>query len=334
MMQGDKKVVAKNKNNHYEFTLHRNLTILRGNSGSGKTKLFELIADYNRFGKSSDAKVSSDCPVIAYEGRNWERDISEIENSIVIVDEENSRFVNSVDFARTIKGTSNYYLLITRNYLPQLPYSVEEIYELSGKGKNKKFVKAYASADYLYSERGKKGGSFAPDIIITEDAKAGYHFWKNVSEEKGVECITAESKTAIAKVVSEYKDKKVLVMADGAAFGPEMERMILKQKNSNRRVAICLPESFEWLLLASEILKYADLNTSIDFENIKTLDIEIDSSKYFSWEPYFTELLEEATKNSRYCKYSKAKLEEFYMQEGNVAKVLELLKMIEFKNEL
>ena len=141
-MQGDIKVVARNKNNYYEFTLHRNITILRGNSGSGKTKLFELIADYNSFGKSSDAKVTCDCPIIAYEGRNWQRDISEIENSVIIVDEENSRFINSVDFARTIKGTSNYYLLITRNYLPQLPYSVEEIYELSGRGKNKKFVKA------------------------------------------------------------------------------------------------------------------------------------------------------------------------------------------------
>ena len=333
-MQGDKKVVAKNKNNHYEFTLHRNLTILRGNSGSGKTKLFELIADYNRFGKSSDAKVSSDCPVIAYDGRNWERDISEIENSIVIVDEENSKFVNSVDFARTIKGSSNYYLLITRNYLPQLPYSVEEIYELSGRGKNKRFVKAYTSADYMYSERGSNINSVAPDMIITEDTKAGYQYWKNISEQKGVECITAESKTTIAKLVSEHKDKKVLVMADGAAFGPEMERLILKQKSSNRSMAICLPESFEWLLLASEILQYADLNKTIDFENIKSLDIEIESSKYFSWEPYFTELLEEATKNSRYCKYSKAKLEEFYMRESNVAKVLELLKMIKFKDEL
>lgn len=276
-MQGDKKVVAKNKNNHYEFTLHRNLTILRGNSGSGKTKLFELIADYNRFGKSSDAKVSSDCPVIAYEGRNWQRDISEIENSIVIVDEENSKFVNSVEFARTIKGSSNYYLLITRNYLPQLPYSVEEIYELSGRGKNKKFVKAYASADYMYSERGRKVNDFVPEIIITEDAKAGYQYWKNISEQNSVKCITAESKTAIAKAVSNHKDKKVLVIADGAAFGPEMERLILKQNNSNRRIAICLPESFEWLLLASEILKYADLNKPVNFENIKALKLEIDS---------------------------------------------------------
>ncbi len=333
-MQGDKKVVAKNKNNHYEFTLHRNLTILRGNSGSGKTKLFELIADYNRFGKASDAKVTSDCPVIAYDGRNWQRDISEIENSIVIVDEENSKFVNSVEFARTIKGSSNYYLLITRNYLPQLPYSVEEIYELSGKGKNKKFIKAYASADYMYSERGSKANSFVPEIVITEDAKAGYQYWKSICEQNGVECITAESKTAITKTVSEYKGKKLLVIADGAAFGPEMERLILKQKNLNKRVAICLPESFEWLLLASEILKYADLDKLIDFENIKALNIEIDSSKYFSWEPYFTELLEEATKNSIYCKYSKAKLEEFYMKDSNVTKVLDLLKKVKFKEEL
>ena len=79
-----------------------------------------------------------------------------------------------MDFARTIKGTSNYYLLITRNYLPQLPYSVDEIYELSGRGKNKKFVKAYSSVDWMYSRKGQKHAGFVPEVVITEDAKAWY----------------------------------------------------------------------------------------------------------------------------------------------------------------
>jgi hypothetical protein len=332
-MQGDIKVVARNKNNYYEFTLHRNLTILRGNSGSGKTKLFELIADYNRFGKSSDAKVSCNCPVIAYDGRNWQRDISEIENSIVIVDEENSQFINSVEFARTIKGTSNYYLLITRNYLPQLPYSVEEIYELSGKGKNKKFVKAYASSDFMYTRKPIKEYDFVPEIVITEDSKAGYQYWKHICGQHSVECMTAESKTSVYKTFSEHEGKKVLVIADGAAFGPEMERLVLKQENSNKKLAICLPESFEWLLLSSGILERSDVVGNIDFGNVRNLRLEIDSSVYFSWEQYFTELLERITKDSRYCKYSKAKLPDFYTENSNVAKVLNLLKRIKFKND-
>lgn len=46
-------------------------------------------------------------------------------------------FLRSDDFARAVRGSDNYYLLITRNYLPNLPYSVDEIFEISGE-KNKK----------------------------------------------------------------------------------------------------------------------------------------------------------------------------------------------------
>lgn len=130
-MQGDEKVIARNKNNYHEFTLHRNITILRGDSGRGKTKLFELVEDYNSFGKSSDAKVISDCLVIAYRGRDWRNDIKKIKSSIVIVDEENSKFINSVDFAKTIKGTSNYYLLISFVYL-SMSNTIELIIQFSG----------------------------------------------------------------------------------------------------------------------------------------------------------------------------------------------------------
>ncbi len=331
-MQGDKKVIARNKNNYYEFTLHRNITILKGDSGRGKTKLFELIADYNKFGKSSDAKVTCDCPIIAYDGRNWKNDIKDIRNSIVIVDEENSKFINSVEFAKTIKGTSNYYLLITRNYLPSLPYSVTEIYELSGKGKNKKFAKVYTSIYYMYFKGNKKENGFIPEIIITEDEKSGYQYWKKVSEQNSIKCVTAKSKTAINKELLKYENKNVLVIADGAAFGPEMERIALKQETANGKIEICLPECFEWLLLASGILEHTDINMQTNFDSIKNLKVEIESTDYFSWEQFFENLLKISTKNSRYCKYSKTKLTDFYMKDDNILKVLDLLKEIKFKD--
>ena len=52
-----------------------------------------------------------------------------MEDSIVFIDEGNS-FVNSQVFAQTIMGTSNYYVLITRESLYQLSYSVESVLEL------------------------------------------------------------------------------------------------------------------------------------------------------------------------------------------------------------
>ncbi len=323
-MIGEKKILARNKNNSYEFTLRRNITVLRGDSGRGKTKLFELVYDNNRFGKGSDAKISCDCPVIAYNGANWERDISEIDNSIIIIDEENSRFINSVDFARTIRGTSNYYLLITRNYLPQLPYSVDEIYEISGRGKNKKFVKSYSSSEYMYVAE-KLSLPFAPDVIITEDSKSGYEFWSEIAKDKNIPCFSAKSKTEINRVISKYGKEKLLIIADGAAFGPEIDRIAIKQANSSKKIAMCLPESFEWLILASGILEQRGIKLAVASEQIKNLDVEIDSEQYFSWERYFTELLENATKDSRFGKYTKNNIANFYIEDVAKSAILNLL---------
>ncbi len=61
--------------------------------------------------------------------------------------------------------------------------------------------------------------------------------------------------------------------------------------------------------------------------------MKIESSVYFSWEQYFAEFLEAITKDSRYCKYSKAKLADFYMEDANAAKVLEILNKLKFNDD-
>lgn len=46
----------------------------------------------------------------------------------------------------------------------------------------------------------------------------------------------------------------MLAIADGAAFGPEMDRVnyLIKNREGNK---LFLPESFEWLILNSGIIK-------------------------------------------------------------------------------
>ncbi len=61
--------------------------------------------------------------------------------TIIVIDED-SQFIRSKDFARVLRESDNFFLLITRNYLAELPISVDEIYELNG-AKNKKFKKVY-----------------------------------------------------------------------------------------------------------------------------------------------------------------------------------------------
>ena len=144
-------VKIRDSSNSYTFELKRNITVLCGDSGRGKTTLFEMVEDYNRYGKSSATKISCNCDIIALRGRDWREQIEAITDSIVIIDED-SDFIRSKEFAETVLKSNNYFLLITRTYLHQLPLSVREIYELTG-NKNKKFKHVYLDRDDMYEAK-------------------------------------------------------------------------------------------------------------------------------------------------------------------------------------
>ena len=150
-MKGAYPIRVKNNRNSYTFELRRNITILRGESGRGKTTLFEMIYEYNRFGRNSGVAVSCDKELIALSGDDWEGAIEKHPGTIIVIDED-SQFIRSKDFARVLRGSDNYFLLITRNYLAELPISVDEIYELNG-AKNKKFKKVYPDVDRIPSTK-------------------------------------------------------------------------------------------------------------------------------------------------------------------------------------
>ena len=69
------------------------------------------------------------------------------------------------------------------------------------------------------------------DYIITEDSKAGYQFFKKVYSSEHLQCISADGKSNIYKHLK--KDKNVLVVADGAAFGSEMKDISECGKNNH-----------------------------------------------------------------------------------------------------
>ena len=130
-----------NQRNSYKFTLNRNITILRGDSGTGKTTLYDMIRDYNNLGRESGVKISGG-NIVTLEGKNWEDELDKLNNAVIVID-EGSKFVFSKEFASKVKGCNNYFLIITRSYLSQLPYSVDEIYRIKGTGKNKEFERKH-----------------------------------------------------------------------------------------------------------------------------------------------------------------------------------------------
>lgn len=111
------------------------------------------------------------------------------------------------------------------------------------------------------------------------------------------------------------------MIADGAAFGAEMETIYRFLKLHPSQVMLYLPESFEWLILKSGIVHNAKLA-----DILERPEEYIDSAKYFSWEQFFTELLIQLTSERDYMRYGKQSLAPFYLQAENIRKVISAME--------
>ena len=318
-MRGTHKVVVSTKRLKYEFELRRNLTIIRGDSATGKTTLVDMIRDFVNNPSGTPVELVCDKKCYVLEGALWKMQLAGIADSIVFIDEGNE-FIKTVEFSEEIQKTDNYYVIVTREALPALPYSVEEIYGIRTSGKYGTLKQSYHEFYRLYgAETYEK--AVTPEVILTEDSNSGYQFFSEVCNENGLSCESMNGKSNVFHYLNLHRNEKILVIADGAAFGPEMDRvlqLISRQKN----VALYLPESFEWLVLSAGILK----NNQID----KILDDPseyVESREYFSWERFFTAVLIEETKNTDLA-YAKRRLNPSYLNDAVKGSILEQIKKI------
>ena len=112
------------------------------------------------------------------------------------------------------------------------------------------------------------------------------------------------------------------MIADGAAFGSEMEKMMRVIRNEPG-VTLYLPESFEWLILKSGLLEDSRI-----LEMLKHPEDYIESREYFSWERYFAARLTESSVNS-YLKYTKRQLNPAYLQDKVSGKILATMHQVD-----
>ncbi|MCR5777917.1 MAG: translation initiation factor 2 [Lachnospiraceae bacterium] len=312
-MKGIHHITVSNSTVKYDFDIRRNITIIKGDSATGKTTLVELINEYYESGADSGVTLICDktCRVIA--GRDWNTVLSTITDSIVFIDEDNS-FLTSYDFAEVVRESDNYYVLVTREGLVNLPYSVDEIYGIRTSGKYAGLKQSYHEFYHIYGDH-KPQNAINPDTVVVEDSNSGYDFFSNISKDKSYSVVSAGGKTNVFKTVSEDAEGNVVVIADGAAFGAEMDRM-MKYVSRHKNITLYLPESFEWLLLTSNLLQWGEVHKVL--ENPSDY---IESSEYFSWERFFTHLLIEKTQNT-FLQYSKKSLNDAYLQKSVVDKIL------------
>lgn len=314
-MKGKHKIEVRSKRIVFTIELERNITILRGDSATGKTTLVEMLSAYENYGRKSGITIVCDKTCRVLSGALWEAQLKDIQDAIVFVD-EGSTFVSSLDFARAIQKTDNYYVLVTREDLSTLPYSVNAILEL--KKTTSRFKRTYNKAYPIYDSLSASDVELGSvEKLLTEDANSGYQLFTKVGEKYGIVCIPAAGKNNIKQKIFPMKSEKVLVIADGAAFGPQMNDIYRLMQEDNAKFSLYLPESLEWLLLKADLLGQPDI-----IEILQHPADFIESSEFFSWERFFTNLLEQRTKDISYMRYDKAKLPEFYLQEENLEKII------------
>lgn len=317
-MKGKHKIVIKNNRLQYEFVIKRNITIIQGDSATGKTTLINMLRQAENLGESSGIDVISDVPCKILEGSNWKIILENSAGNIFFTDEESS-FVNTEEFASMIRESDNYFVLITRENLYNLPYSVDEIYGLHESGKYHDTRKVYQQMYHIYLIEEKF--PIEPEKIIVEDSNSGYEFFKNISAEKNIACLSAGGKSNIFSLLKKQSSEEICVIADGAAIGPEMNRLY-KETLKKKNIHLYLPESFEWLILNSGLISDKDIKIMLEeAENY------IDSAEYFSWERFFTKLLMTRTEET-YLKYSKSKLNANYLHEKNKEKIVNTMQGI------
>lgn len=321
-MKGKYRIVVQNKKIKYDFEIKRNITVIRGDSATGKTALVDMIREHYENGADSGIKLNCDKECTVLEGKNWMSKLKLLTDSIVFIDEGNS-FVNSKEFAASIRETDNYYVIVTRESLATLPYSVDEIYGIKNSGKYGSLKQTYNEFYRIYNQT-LQTSSVQPDIVLTEDSNSGYQFFDGICKNNSLKCISAEGKSNIFGMLNKYKESKILIIADGAAFGSEMEKLVRHIEHFGN-CYLYLPESFEWIILNTNLF------TDKEIEHILEMPFDyIDGKKYFSWERFFSHLLVEKTKDS-YLQYTKSALNPAYLQKHEQGKILDTMKLIDLK---
>lgn len=318
-MKGMHRIIVQNKRIRYDFKIKRNITVIRGDSATGKTVLVNMIREHFENGVASGVELTCDKECTVLDGRTWIGQLSMMRDSIVFIDEGND-FVMSDDFASAIQNTDNYYVIVTREGIPSLPYSVDEIYGIHDSGKYgtlkrtyNEFYHLYQTADFNYPVQSEK--------VITEDSNSGFQFFSSICEKHGLICVSAQGKSNIFANIVNQLDEKILVIADGAAFGSEMEKLVQLMK-AHSNIVLYLPESFEWIILKSGVIENHEMA-----ERLEHPEDYIESKEFFSWERYFTAEIIRNTQDS-YLKYSKKQLNPVYLQKRISNKILTIMKII------
>lgn len=207
-MKGKYHIVVQNNRLRYEFDIRRNITIIRGDSATGKTTLIDMLESAAALGESSGIEVICEKPCRTLRGNDWNFILPNLHDQILFLDEE-SRFIKTKEFAAAVKESDNYYVIITREDLPNLPYSVDEIYGIHTSGKYHDLKRTFNEMYQIYSVK-DWDDPVRPEKVIVEDSNSGFEFFREICAAGGRACVSAGGKSNLKYVVNQSKKEDIL----------------------------------------------------------------------------------------------------------------------------
>lgn len=324
-MLGKHRLTVRGKGYIFDFELKRKYTQLCGDSGTGKTLLYNLV--YTEPTSNGAIVIDCDVPVYNLPKSRYENDLRAYTGCVFIVDEDTIDLTSS-SFADLVKESDNYFLFETRVALCNIPISIEEIYELSTRVDGKYLYKTFSNKYFDINDVIK------PDLFVTEGIGSDFQFFKHVLKLDDAHIKPASGASKVASVIldNEFAYDSICILVDGAAFGAYISEVLDLIGMSPARIVLLAPESFEYLLLKAKVFQLPSeyLDEVWNFCSIEFLkSFETDGrklgqdEKVESWEQYYTLLL--SLVSDRYkVPYSKkvGTLNQYYFRFANKVKSL------------
>ena len=279
----------------YEIEFNRKVTIIQGDSGTGKSKIIETRNEMWDTGLG-EIYTSNNIPVSVIENiPDWERILDVDETRLFIVDED-CNFVMSNRFADIVHRSRSYFIIINRDPIKGLNYSYKDIYEMKNSGKFNRTVRKYNDEDYSKLE-------MSCETILVEDSNSGMEFYRFHLDSN---IISMGGKSKIIESVKNLnieEDTTIGIIVDGAAIGNEMTEITsLRSKFENVNFSVFMPECVEELIVNSDI---------INFRNLRKIISNVDKNRYTSYENMYYKILKEETNNTPAI-YSKTSVNSCY----------------------
>ena len=306
-MKGKHFIEVISRNMHYSIELSRNITIISGDSGTGKSSLRRMLYEYLRLDGRVEFTIKCSAKFRVFNGSLiTDEQLFTLKDTIVIVDED-ATYLRSENFAKFVLKSSNYFVFMTRSPLSMLPYSFKSIYKLETRFEFGKYITENI-------ELFINGNVSKINSIITEDSNSGRQMLKACYDIVLDSEINGNS-TLVHRAYKNLNNGPLLLFADGAALGPYIHSLQELINTHNGKVVLWAPESFEYILLTSGIVYRNDV-----MNILRSPSDQIEPSIFSSWERFFTWLVMDITSKYPGHEYSKHVLKAWYLSKENIEK--------------